>query len=97
MAISTGNSKRGGSRPGAGRKTSLITKARVRMQEEKIADAELAYSYFVEWMTDETQDVEFRKDCAAEIMNRVWGKPKQVVAGDSQEPLKIVVEYVNGD
>lgn len=83
--------------PGGGRKPKESTIARARLNEEKVSDAERAFALLVEWMDDNTLKEDFRKGCAVEVMDRVWGKPKQVVAGDANEPLKIVVEYIESD
>lgn len=55
-------------------------------------DAEYALGLVVAYMRDESLSQSFRKACAVEVMDRVWGKPKQrtEVSGEDGGPVVMV-------
>ena len=67
----------GGRRPGAGRKPSAITTVREQALEEAGPDARRALAFIIAIQDDEAQPIRLRKECAIEVMDRVWGKSKQ--------------------
>jgi hypothetical protein len=83
---------RGGKRAGAGRKKKLTTLIRERAIEEAGEDAEYALGLLVAFARDGELDVALRRDCANDIMDRVWGKPtqRQELTGDAGGPLHII-------
>jgi len=86
--------KAGGARPGAGRKPALSTQIRQHALEEKNGDAVAAFDLIVKWMYDEERPAKFRKECAIEVMNRVWGKPTQRQESRNLD-VEIQVSYTN--
>jgi len=86
--------KAGGARPGAGRKPKLSTQVRKRALEEKNGDAEAALDLIILWMYDETLSVKIRKECADDVMDRVWGKPTQKQENKNLD-VEIKVSYTN--
>lgn len=68
----------GGRREGSGRKPieSTILKSKLG---EYAHDAMESYFMVRKWRDDSTLKVEFRYECAKEIMNRHWGKPAQAL------------------
>ena len=72
-------SKRGGARPGAGRKPSLITRLKQRKLEACEAEAEKSMDLLIRFRDDPHRPDEIRKECAVEIIDRVWGKAKSRV------------------
>lgn len=91
-----GNSNRGGSRTGAGRKPRPITELN-RSIAERSADAIYALDLHVLTMRAAGEDIELRLACAREVMNRVLGKPteKHEHGSDEDRPIRIVVEYAD--
>lgn len=79
----------GGARPGAGRKPKAATLLKRKLQADKIAEADYAFSILCEWMHDEELPRDFRRDCANDVLDRVLGKPKQAV--NLTETKKILV------
>jgi len=67
----------GGRRPGAGRKPKAITTIRKKALEDASGDAERALAFIIAIQDDEAQPIRLRKECAIEVMDRVWGKSKQ--------------------
>ena len=86
--------KAGGARPGAGRKPALSTQIRQHALEEKNGDAVAAFDLIVKWMYDEDRSEKFRKECAVEVMNRVWGKSTQTQVSKNFD-VEIKVSYTN--
>lgn len=70
-----GQANHGGARPGAGRKVREIAVALRALKVEKLADAEYAYGLYVAAMRTEDLGITTRLECAAQVMDRVWGKP----------------------
>jgi len=62
--------------------------------EEKNGDAVAAFDLIVKWMYDEERPAKFRKECAIEVMNRVWGKPTQRQESRNLD-VEIQVSYTN--
>lgn len=90
-------SKRGGKRPGAGRKPLMATVARRRALAEANGSAEFSLGLLIAVLEDEEQPIELRLECAVAVMDRVWGKPKvfQEHSGPGGAPLlirEVVVE-----
>ena len=81
----------GGRRPGAGRKPKAITTDREQAIEEALPHARRAFAFIISVMDDETQPVRLRRECAIEVMDRVWGKSKQTseITGKEGGPLVI--------
>ena len=70
----------GGARPGAGRpkgSKSTQTLLKEKALSEADEDARYALGLIIGWMRDEKQDDTFRRICAIEVLDRVWGKPTQ--------------------
>lgn len=95
-----GHSKegRGGRRAGAGRKPGPLKK----IKDEILArgdDAVFAYTLYTREMRNESNDLKLRLDCAKEVLDRNWGKPRQSVehTGEDGGDLTIKVIYVNRD
>jgi phenylpyruvate tautomerase PptA (4-oxalocrotonate tautomerase family) len=84
---SKGKSNRGGARAGAGRKPKATTEMKQRLISEmaevsadtKNDAAVYAFGLFDKTMRDEKEGIATRLECATEVLNRVWGKPKQAV------------------
>jgi hypothetical protein len=89
--------QRGGRRPGAGRKPNKLKALRDQVVGDKHAVAEYAFNLYTDTLQDTSVDIAVRLDCGKEIMDRVWGKPKQAIkhSGDDTAPVRIVVEYVD--
>ena len=81
----------GGHRPGAGRKPDAIQAIRKRALEDAGGDAERALAFIIAILDDEAQPIRLRKECAIEVMDRVWGKSKQTseITGKDGGPLEI--------
>jgi hypothetical protein len=82
--------KRGGPRPNSGRKRKPVTEIRSGLISQLAGTGEVpdelqndaagyAFRLFDRYMRDEAIGVTVRLDCAREVLNRVWGKPKQSV------------------
>lgn len=82
--------RRGGPRPNSGRKKKPVREMREAIIGElagtgEVADdlkndaAGYAFRLFNDTMRDERQPTEVRLNCAEEVLNRVWGKPRQAV------------------
>lgn len=84
--------KSGGRRPGGGRKPKAFTTLKKRIEAEKTADAEYAFSLYAAVMHDAAQPLALRLECAEWISSRVLGKPKELKehSGD----VIVRVEYV---
>ena len=67
----------GGARPGSGRKKKLTTIIKEKAIKEAGEDAKYALGLFVGYMRDENLEPKFRAECAAIVMDRVWGKARQ--------------------
>lgn len=70
---------RGGARKGAGRKPALAVVLKREAIESKHGSANYALLLFDTVMRDERQELALRLGAAREVMDRVWGKPKQSV------------------
>ena len=81
----------GGARSGSGRKPSAITTVREQALEEAGPDARRALAFIIAIQDDEAQPIRLRKECAVEVMDRVWGKSKQTseITGKDGGPLEI--------
>jgi hypothetical protein len=105
VAKSKPKSNRGGSRAGAGRKPKATNALREALiaelggegelsTETKAAAADFAFRLFDQVMRDErSYGIVVRLDCAREVLNRVWGKPRQAVevSGKGGGPVNVVV------
>lgn len=85
----------GGKRKGAGRKTKEITKLRALSLTEKADEADKSLKLLIEFRDDAHMMPELRRDCAKDIMDRIWGKPKQAVDVNAQMQGNIVVKIIN--
>ena len=85
----------GGTRRGAGRKPSAITEARAVAAHEAIGDAEFALGLLIHWMRDTKKKDVFRKACAIEVMDRVWGKATQRNENANTGEMRVLVEYAD--
>jgi hypothetical protein len=73
---------RGGKRPGAGRPkggVSQKTKLKRLTIEQAGGHAERALALMVEVMDKPLAPLKLRMEAAREVMDRVWGKPKQAI------------------
>lgn len=79
----------GGARPGSGPKPKLITLLKQRKLAESEAEAEKSFDLLVQFRDDPRRPDEIRKDCAVEIMDRVWGRSKNTseLTGKNGAPL----------
>ncbi len=73
------NNGRGGARPGSGRKSNAVRALRDAFVAEKGPYAEYAFKLHADIMLDEKAALDLRLQCGQEVMNRVWGKPRQAV------------------
>ena len=83
----------GGRRPGAGRKPNAIQAIRKQALEDAGGDAERALAFIIAILDDEAQPIRLRKECAIEVMDRVWGKSKQtseITGKDGISPIQII-------
>src|SRR5574341_308339 len=69
----------GGARPGAGRKPSAQALARRRLQEQGVKEGARAHNYLVKWMDDKTLPRAFRRACALDVRDFIFGKPQQMI------------------
>jgi hypothetical protein len=87
----------GGKRAGAGRKTTAATKLKRTLADQKIAEANYAFSLLCAYMRarpkrgepESLARAEFRKACAVEVMDRVLGRSVQQVAQTGE--VKVLV------
>jgi hypothetical protein len=61
--------------PGGGRKPLEITVAKRRLRAERVDDAQYMLDMLTTWAKSEDLDVDFRRDCANDVLDRVLGKP----------------------
>jgi hypothetical protein len=92
-------SKRGGFRPGSGRKPKAITVYRDAFVADKADCAEYAFKLYNETMRDESAPRDLRLGAGKEVMDRVWGRAKQAVehSGVDGRDLTIHVHYAELD
>lgn len=96
--------KRGGPRPNSGRKKKPVTEIREALISEISGTGEVpaefqndaaayAFRLFDTTMRNVQEPRNVRLDCAREILNRVWGKPKQSVevGGRGGGPMQLEV------
>lgn len=69
---------KGGPRPGSGRKPKAATILKAKLADFA-GDALRAFKFNVQLMDDATQPMNLRQAASREIMDRLWGKPKQAV------------------
>lgn len=69
----------GGRRPGAGRKPKVVKEIEKKAIAEAGPDAEYALGLHISFMRDADLSEKVRAECAAVVMDRVWGKVKQQV------------------
>lgn len=98
----------GGKRPNAGRKKSLAKQVEAKAIEQAAGDAEYALGLNIAWMRDSNLPIDFRKECADTVMDRVWGKATQRnqneqlgavdihVVWDDEDPLANVASQPGG-
>lgn len=79
----------GGARANSGRKTIAAELLNAEIRTTGTEDARYAYSLFVQKMHGERISPS-RLMAAKEVMDRVLGKPKQVLAGMPTEPIAVV-------
>lgn len=86
----------GGARKGAGRKKKESTLIRAKALEEAGEDAKRALGVILAFMEDQSLSPTLRRDCANDVMDRVWGKPiqKQHVTGAAGGA--VVVKIITG-
>lgn len=79
----------GGARAGAGAKPKAITLLKQRKLADSEAEAEKAFDLIVQFAQDPKRPDEFRRDCANDIMDRIWGKAKNIseLTGKNGAPL----------
>ena len=96
---------RGGPRPNSGRKPKALTVAKQALLAElapetgelsietKQSAADYAFRLFDETMRDQNRAIPIRLDAAREVLNRVWGKPRQAVevSGTDGGPIPIQI------
>jgi hypothetical protein len=95
-------SNRGGARPGAGRKTKVVTELRAALIAANaepqirppIGAAEFALQLFDDTMRDEQKDLELRLDCAKEVLNRIVGKPRIAEAPSARDDGEGITIYI---
>ena len=88
----------GGARRGAGRKASALLVAKRALVQVKEAEAEFAFGLLCAYMharpkkgQPETLAMsEFKKSCAVQVMDQVWGKPMPRVPKGAQAVLLVV-------
>ena len=86
---------RGGARAGAGRPKGAPNKATRPIREAARDYSEQALLTLAEVMNDKTQAGPARVAAANALLDRGFGKPTQVVAGDDEgSPVKLVTEIV---
>src|SRR5512142_3181367 len=66
---------KGGKTPGAGRKRTVYKNLQMRLEQEKIADAQYGFALDVAVMRDENAPLELRLEMSQRVQNRVLGKP----------------------
>ena len=67
----------GGKRKGAGRKPNAAKAILKKTIEEAGEDAKAALGLLVAFFEDASLDPRLRRDCAKDVMERVWGKPTE--------------------
>lgn len=82
-------------RPGAGRKPKAFTVLKNRIEAERADDAEYAFALYASVMRDDKQLLPLRLQCAAEIMDRVLGKPTQKNELAGKDGAELVIRYIN--
>lgn len=75
--------KSGGPRPNAGRKPSVYTQLKRRVEAERVSDAERAFDLYVQVMDNAEEPIVLRLQAADWITNRVQGKPKERIESDN--------------
>jgi hypothetical protein len=84
-----------GAKGRSGRKPSAFTILKRRVQQEKIEDAEYAFSLYATVMRDESEEKQMRLAAADWIAKRVLGQPTQPMAQDDR--LKDLLEKFFND
>ena len=84
----------GGARKGAGGPKKQRTEIRDKALEEAGGDAKYALGLIVMYMHDKKQTARFRRECASEVMDRVWCKPTQRNVNENSGELVIQVNHV---
>jgi hypothetical protein len=82
--------RRGGFRPGAGRKPSEYTLLKRRVIAENVEDADRAFDLYVQIMDNPLEETQMRMAAADRVMDRVLGKATE----HSQQERKIVIEII---
>ena len=83
----------GGRRPGAGRKPKLTTVIRELSIDQANGDAQYALGLLASFMRDEKLDPRLRRECANDVMERVWGKATQTNRNENSGEMVIRVIY----
>jgi hypothetical protein len=83
----------GGKRPGAGRKPNAAKAILAKTIEEAGEDAKAALGLLVMFYNDPNADPRLRRDCANDVMDRVWGKPTQRNENENSGEMIIRVVY----
>jgi hypothetical protein len=86
----------GGARPGSGRKPNAARAILAKTIAEAGEDAKAALGLLVAFVKDPSLDPRLRRDCANDVMDRVWGKPTQRNEVTGAEGGAIIVRTVGG-
>lgn len=81
----------GGPRPGAGRKPGKVSKAKLDIAERAKSHGEAALAVLYEVMKDKQAPHAARVSAANAVLDRGYGKPTQVMAGDPDAPLAVTM------
>jgi hypothetical protein len=84
------NRARGGLRANAGRKPSIYTQLKERLQEQKANDAEKAFDLYVQIMENPLEETQMRMAAADRVLDRVLGKADQ----HNKQERKITIEII---
>lgn len=85
----------GGPRPNSGRKSKAIAALRDSFVADKQGCAEYAFKLYDQTLRDESAPLDLRLECGQEVMNRVWGRPKQAIEHSGEDGGPILIEFVN--
>ena len=83
----------GGKRPGAGRKPNAAKAILAKTIEEAGEDAKAALGLLVMFYNDADLDPRLRRDCANDVLDRVWGKATQTNKNENSGEMVIRVFY----
>ena len=87
---------KGGKRAGAGRKPLPATQLKERLAD--YADDSLrAFKFCVAMMDDESVENALRLSAAREVMDRLWGKPKQQLEHSGEVQGRLIIVRANNE